>query len=64
MAHDIFYCDTNSGHEHRTDWEADNCTELFQMLRTALWDLQAYEEQTGDDSDGFYVKHLARMMAR
>lgn len=31
----VFYCSTNSGHEHSTEWEATNCTRLYELLKDA-----------------------------
>jgi hypothetical protein len=32
MLKPVWYCTTNSGHEHSTSWEAENCSELHQAL--------------------------------
>jgi hypothetical protein len=39
-----YFCSTNSGHEHSTDWEAANCSRLHQALTYALDDLACHED--------------------
>lgn len=45
MPRTIWYCLTNSGHEHSTEWEAENCSQLYIALR----DCQGCLEDGQDD---------------
>lgn len=44
MHHDKlpWYCNTNRDHEHKSMWEADNCTELYERWAEAMAHLLAY----------------------
>jgi hypothetical protein len=50
MPNTPFYCSTNSGHEHSTAWEAQNCSELFAVLRVVVDEVIDYLE-TGEPMD-------------
>jgi hypothetical protein len=40
---DKYWCSTNSGHEHSSSWEAENCSRLHEALREVLHDLECYK---------------------
>lgn len=43
----VWMCDTNSGHEHQSAWEAENCSHLYALLREAV---QAVTEGVADEA--------------
>jgi hypothetical protein len=34
-----WYCETNRDHRHQSQWESENCTELYELWQIALSDL-------------------------
>lgn len=44
-----YFCSTNSGHQHSTEWEAENCSDLHASLRRIL---STFE-------DGYHVEDIA-----
>jgi hypothetical protein len=39
---EVYYCSTSRDHEHSTAWEADGCSELFELWQEAITQLLEY----------------------
>jgi hypothetical protein len=41
-SHLPWYCETSRDHLHASSWEADNCTELYELWQEAMGHLMDY----------------------